>query len=106
MDDNTGALVEHLWQERPIQPDRRKKVLIERAMPLAIVECREAAAGSRRAANDMDDNIDTAELLQCSLRDSSTALRSCDIGGHELLIRHELIGRRACRVEDGRASFT
>jgi hypothetical protein len=61
MDDHARALVEHVWQECPVQPDGRKQVEGERALPLAIIEHREAARRRRRATNDMDDDVDAAE---------------------------------------------
>jgi len=47
MDDDSRALGEHSRQQRAIQPDRREQVLVERPVPLLVVEHREAT-GRRR----------------------------------------------------------
>jgi hypothetical protein len=74
-------------------------------MPLVVVERRETAAASRRAANDMNDDIDAAELLQHGVGNSRGALGGGDIGSYEEIVRREMIGPFACRDEHGRARF-
>ena len=58
VDDDAGAPLEHRRQQRAIQPHGREQVQVERALPLPVVEHREAARGRRRAADDMDDDVD------------------------------------------------
>jgi hypothetical protein len=52
---------------------RRPKVLVERVGPLAVVEHREAASRRRGAADDVHDDVDSAQAIVDSLRDRDTA---------------------------------
>ena len=47
VNDHAGALLKHLRQQGPVEPDSGKQILAQRALPLALVEHREAAPGSR-----------------------------------------------------------
>src|SRR2546421_5757153 len=59
---------------------------------------RETAAWRRRAADDMDDDIDAAELLHNGVRNGRAALGGGDVGGHEMVGRPQReIGRASCR---------
>ena len=46
MDDDARTMVEHLRQQYPVQPDRWKQILIERAPPFSVIEHGEADARS------------------------------------------------------------
>ena len=83
MNDHATASVEHFRQKSPVHSDRRKKVLLERAVPFAVIERHEAATGSRRTANDMYDDVDPAELLHHRIDDNRAALGGGDIGRPE-----------------------
>ena len=43
VDDHARPLFEHRWQQRSVETDRREQIQVECALPLLIVEHREAA---------------------------------------------------------------
>ena len=43
VDDHARPLCEHRWQQRPVETDPREQIQVERALPLLIIEHREAA---------------------------------------------------------------
>ena len=92
MDHHTRSLRDHRWDERPIEPHRRKQVLVQCPIPLGIVQHREAACRCRRAANDMDNDFYPTESFPNGLRDGDTAFGSRKIGGNKLYIRRERTG--------------
>ena len=63
MDDYASALFEHHRQQSAIQPHRGQKIKVERALPLVVIEHRKAARRRRRSANDMDNDVDSAETM-------------------------------------------
>jgi hypothetical protein len=105
MDHHTRSLRDHRWDERPIEPHRRKQVLVQRPIPLGIVQHREAACRCRRAANDMDDDFYPTESLPNGLRDGDTAFGSRKIGSNKLKILNERTGSPACRGQNLDARF-
>ena len=58
-------------------------------MPLVVVKRRKAAGRSRRAADDMDHDVDAAELFLYRLRDGNAALRRGDIARDEQRLQLE-----------------
>jgi hypothetical protein len=72
--------MQHFWQQRPVQPDGRKEILVKRVPPLSIVENGEAAPRSRGAADHMNDDINTTEEVPDGVRDDCAAISSSDIG--------------------------
>jgi hypothetical protein len=105
MNDHARALVEHLRYKGSVQPDCRKEILIEGMLPLAIVERGKASPGSRGTADDMDDNIDAAELVRHGVRDAHAAFSRGEICRHEQLSWGNAVGPRARSSEDSRSGF-
>ena len=60
----------------------------------------------RGTADDVHDDVDTAELLHHGVGYCGTALGSRDIRRHERLFRGEVGGSGPRRAEDRRAGFT
>jgi hypothetical protein len=98
------ALAEHRRQERAIQPDSRKQVKVERAMPFAIVEHREAARRRRRSADDMDDDVDAPEAIAYCIGHNRASFGGGDISCHEQIVG-KVAGPRAGGGEDRRTGL-
>jgi len=77
------ALLEHGGQECPVQPDSGEKIQVERELPLPIVENREAARGRGRPADDVDDDVDTAEVVSHCFGYDRASLGSRHVGRDE-----------------------
>jgi hypothetical protein len=94
MDDHAGTAVEHAGQQRPVQPHRRQQVQVQRALPCAVVQHREAAGRGLRAAEDMDEDVDAAEPVTHRFGHGAAAPGLGQVCGHERLGLVE-IGRPA-----------
>src|SRR5260370_8415042 len=81
MDEDAGSLREHCRQQRSVQANRRKEILVECALPLAVVEGREAAAGSRGTTDHVDDDVDAAEFFHHRVGDGPAPFGGGGIGG-------------------------
>jgi hypothetical protein len=101
MDDHARSLVQHRWQKSAVQPDSGEQIKVERAMPLAIVERREAARWGRRATDDMNDDIDTPQAVPHCICDGRTAFGGSDLSRHKQVVGR-VAGPRAGGGEDRR----
>ncbi len=64
MDNDTGALRNHRRQQGAIETDSGHQVPVQLFRPLRVIECREAASRCAGAAKDIDEDVNTTELLQ------------------------------------------
>ena len=85
MDNHALSLIEHARQESPIEPDRREEVLVEGALPLLIVEHRKTARRSRRAADDVYNDVHAAEPFENCIGHSLAAFSGRNVRGDEEL---------------------
>jgi hypothetical protein len=73
MDDYTGALFDHPGQQRPIEPDGREEVLVERLVPFVVVEDGKATGRRGRATDDVNEDIHAAKMFIYGVGDTGAA---------------------------------
>src|SRR5438876_2935382 len=100
MDDDTRALRNHRRQQGAIKTNCRHQVLVQFLAPLAVVERRESTARRVGAAEHVDEDVDTAELLQHRLGERAGAFRGRKISGKKAHAVDRLRRRRARRSYD------
>lgn len=81
MDDDAGALGDHRRQQRAIEADGRHQVLVQRIRPFPIIESYKAAARRARPAENIDDDVDTAEPVQNGFGDCIASFSGGEVGG-------------------------
>ena len=74
VDDYAGALFDHGRYERTIQTHGGERVLIERRVPLLIVEYRKTSGRSRRAADDVHNDVHAAGMLADGISDGGAVV--------------------------------
>ncbi len=105
MNDHARAPLEHRRQQRPIEPDRRQQVEVERAPPFLVVEHGEAARRRRRAAQHMNEDVDAAEPVADRVGHGRAARKRRDIRRDEKLGIGQIRGPGARRSEHRRAGL-
>ena len=106
MDDHARALFKHRWQERAIKPDGRQQIKVERAIPFVVIEHRKAARRRRRSADDMDEDVETADAITNCVGHDGAAFGCGKIRGDEQIGVGELGRCLSSGGEDLRASFS
>src|SRR5262245_37395570 len=79
MDDGTGALLQHRWQETAIQADRRVEIQVKRLLPVVVRQGKRAAAWCGGTTDRIDQDVETAEPIESGLDDPVAPLASADI---------------------------
>ena len=99
MDDDARALFNHRRQERPVQAHGGKQIEVKFPLPLVVVEHREAAGRRGRAADDVDNDVNTAKMVANRFGNGRAALSSGDVCSDEHLICR-IVGARSRRGQD------
>ncbi|MNJ65334.1 hypothetical protein D3C77_613430 [compost metagenome] len=87
MDDHAALALQHRWEQSAIQAHGRHQVQVELALPLRVIQHREAAARCRRTTQDVDDDVHAAQpLLSCGYQ-CFAAFWGREVGLHEQLSR-------------------
>src|SRR5258708_35796142 len=100
MDDDAEALRNHRRQQSAIETNCGHQVLVQFLGPFGVVERRESTARRVGAAEHVDEDVDTAELLQHRLGDRASAFRGRKISGKKAHAVGRLRRRRARRSHD------
>jgi hypothetical protein len=93
VDDDTCALADHGWQKKPIQPNRREQVQIERFLPFGIIQSGVTAGRGRGAAKDVHDDVEPTQFLSRGCCGPTTTFGRGEVGLNEIGSRDV---RRAC----------
>src|SRR6187200_2754353 len=64
MDDYAGALLQHSWQKRPVQPNSSEQVHVECILPIGIGQYQRSSTRSGRTTSVVDQDVHTPELLE------------------------------------------
>src|ERR1700687_1743810 len=64
MNNDTGSLLDHRRQERPVDANSGHQILIQLLRPLIVVDDGESTRRCARSAHDIDDDVDPAELFR------------------------------------------
>src|ERR1700674_2051192 len=64
MNNDTGSLLDHRRQERPVDANSGHQVLIQLLRPLIVVDDGESTRRCARSAHDIDDDVDPAKLFR------------------------------------------
>jgi hypothetical protein len=105
VDDYAGALFDHGRYERTIQTHSGEQVLIERRVPLLIVEYRKTSGRSRRAADDVHNDVHAAEMLADGISDGGASFGCGNVSGNKLPGSLNVFWTRPGRGQNGDAGI-
>src|SRR6266853_1118234 len=101
VNDDARTLLNHSRQERPIQAHGRKQIEVELPLPCLVVKHREPASRRRRAADDVDHDVNPAKALANSTGNGRAAFRTGHVCGNEHRIGRMIDARSRCGQDFG-----
>jgi len=94
----------HRGHELAVEPDGSHQVEGELPGPFPVAQRREAAGRGRRAAEQVNDDVDPTETLAYRGGERGAALRRCQVGGDERRLGERVRPGSRCR-QDSCAEF-
>ena len=82
MNDDARALLDHRWQQSPVEANGAHQVQVDFTLPDVVIDLGKSTARSARSADDIDQNIYPAEIAKSLLGDHRAALGSRNVAGN------------------------
>src|SRR6185436_4515010 len=105
VDDDAGALLDHQGHERAIETYGGEEILIERPVPLLVVEYSKPSGRGGGAADDMHDDVYAAETITDSVGDGVASFGRGHISGNKCLGTPNAFGTRPGSGQNRRAGI-
>lgn len=103
---HTRSLLDHRWQQRPVDAHGRHQILLDRGLPFTVVQGRKSAAGCARAAESVDYDVNAAETVENGVHHGLASLCRHQICGDVDDAVRSRVGNGARRGDDRHAGIT